>query len=162
MPVNIKTALVQQRVRIVLPGSTGPPQHYKLRIAVMIVARDTIVWLAPRRLPLQVVLLAPTLLWAVASLVIAVRVQPAKWMLILMQQRIALLVQPGNIAAAAQQAVRIVLRASGIMIRMQQQRVRIVLPVNIAMQAAKRLVRLVLLAPTQARAVLRLAIAFRV
>ena len=69
---------------------------------------------------------------------------------------------PASIAAAAQQAVRIVLRANGIMIRMQQQRVRIVMPVNIAMQAAKRLVRLVLLAPTQAWAVLRLAIAFRV
>ena len=69
---------------------------------------------------------------------------------------------PVNIAAEAQQAVRIVLRANGTMIRIQQQRVRIVLPVNIAMQAAKRLVRLVLLAPTQARAVLRLAIAFRV
>ena len=133
-----------------------------MRIAVVLVARDTIVWLAPRRLPLQVVLLAPTLLWAVVSLVIAFRVQPAKWMLILMQQRIALLVHPVNIAAAAQQAVRIVLRASGISIRMQQHRVRIVLPVNIAMQAAKRLVRLVLLAPTQAWAVLRLAIAFRV
>ena len=79
-----------------------------MRLAVVIVARDTIVSKAPRRLPLQVVLLAPTLLWAVASLVIAFRVQPAKWMLILMQQRIALLVQPVRIAAPAQQVVRIV------------------------------------------------------
>ena len=69
---------------------------------------------------------------------------------------------PVNIAAEAQQAVRIVLRANGTMIRIQQQRVRIVLPVNIAMQAAKRLVRIVLLAPTLLQVVVSLAIAFRV
>ena len=144
------------------PGSTGLSRGYKLRLAVVIVARDTFVSKAPRRLPLQVVLLAPTLLWAVVSLVIAFRVQPAKWMLILMQQRIALLVQPGNIAAAAQQAVRIVLPVNGIMIRMQQQRVRIVIPVNIAAARPPQLVRIVLLAPTLLQVVVSLAIAFRV
>jgi hypothetical protein len=81
MPVNIKTALMQQRVRIVLPGSTGLPQGYKLRLAVVLVARDTIVWLAPRRLPLQVVLLAPTLLRAVVSLAIVFRAPPADTMM---------------------------------------------------------------------------------
>jgi hypothetical protein len=68
---------------------------------------------------------------------------------------------PVNIAAAAQRVVRIVLLANGMMIRMQQHRVQIVLPVNIAMQAAKRLVKFVLLVPTQAWAVVSLAIAFR-
>ena len=80
-----------------------------MRIAVVLVARDTIVWLAPRRLPLQVVLLAPTLLRAVVSLVIAFRAPPAKWMLTQMHQRLALLVQPVRIAAPVQQVVRIVL-----------------------------------------------------
>ena len=80
-----------------------------MRIAVVLVARDTIVWLAPRRLPLQVVLLAPTLLRAVVSLAIAFRAPPAKWMLTQMHQRLALLVQPVRIAAPVQQVVRIVL-----------------------------------------------------
>ena len=79
-----------------------------------------------------------------------------------MQQRLVSGAAPVNIAAEAQQAVRIVLRANGIMIRIQQQAVRIVLPVNIAMPAAKRLVRIVLLAPTLLQVVVSLAIAFRV
>ena len=80
-----------------------------MRIAVVLVARDTIVWLAPRRLPLQVVLLAPPLPRAVVSLVIAFRAPLAKWMLIQMHQRLALLVQPVRIAAPVQQVVHIVL-----------------------------------------------------
>ena len=69
---------------------------------------------------------------------------------------------PVNIAAEAQQAVRIVLPANGIMIRMQQQRVRIVIPVNIAAARPPQLVRIVLLAPTVLQVVASLAIAFRV
>ena len=80
-----------------------------MRLAVVLVARDTIVSKAPRRLPLQVVLLAPPLLRAVVSLAIAYRAPPAKWMLTQMHQRLALLVQPVRIAAPVQQVVRIVL-----------------------------------------------------
>ena len=86
----------------------------------------------------------------------------ANGMMIRIPRRLVSGAAPVNIAAEAQRHVQIVLLANGIMIRMQQRCVQIVLPVNIAMQAAKRLVRLVLLAPTQAWAVLRLAIAFRV
>ena len=83
-------------------------------------------------------------------------------MMIPMHPRLVSGAAPVNIAAEAQQAVRIVLPANGMMVRIQQQRVRIVLPVNIAMQAAKRLVRIVLLAPTLLQVVVSLAIAFRV
>ena len=82
--------------------------------------------------------------------------------MIRMQQRRVQIVMPVNIAAEAQQAVRIVLLANGIMIRMQQRCVQIVLPANIAMQAAKRLVRIVLLAPTLLQVAVSLAIAVRV
>ena len=83
-------------------------------------------------------------------------------MMIRIHRRLVSGAAPVNIAAEAQQAVRIVLPVNGIMIRMQQRCVQIVLPANIAMQAAKRLVKFVLLVPTQAWAAVSLAIAFRV